>query len=122
MKDSQLHDVLTELECKIIAASPFPEKTRPFLLTDKQGNPQIRLKCGYVKAWKNKDKKMVSKNEALSGDNMTMSFWRIEMNKFQRAFNGSWSVMWTLHGAVVEPTQAEEKIETEDDESWIDDM
>ena len=113
--------MLTELECKIIAASPFPEKTRPFLLTDKLGNPQLRLKCGYVKAWKNADKKMVSKQEALSGDNMILSMWRIEMYMFQRAYNGSWSVMWALHGAVVEPAEEEEKAQS-DDESWIFEM
>ena len=118
---SRLHDVLTELDCKIIAASPFPEKTRPFLLTDKAGNPQLRLKCAFAKAWKNKDKKMISKTEALSGDNSTLSFWRIEMYRFQRAYNGTWSVMWALHGAVVEPAEAEEKQQS-DDESWIDEM
>ena len=118
---SRLHDVMTELECKIIAASPFPEKTRPFLLTDKQGNPQLRLKCGYVKAWKNKDKKMISKTEALSGDNSILSMWRIEMYRYIRAYSGTWSVMWALHGAVVEPAEAEEKVQS-DDESWIDDM
>ena len=118
---SRLHDVMTSLESKIIAASPFPERTRPFLLTDKVGNPQLRLKVGYVKAWKNKDKKMISKTEALSGENMTMSFWRMEMYRFARAYNGTWSVMWALHGAVVEPAEAEEKIDTED-ESWIDEM
>ena len=113
--------MLTELECKIIAASPFPEKTRPFLLTDKAGNPQLRLKCGYVKAWKNKDKKMVSKQEALSGDNMILSMWRMEMYRFARAYNGTWSVMWALHGAVVEPAEEEEKAQS-DDESWIFEM
>jgi hypothetical protein len=118
---SHLHDVMTSLESKIIAASPFPERTRPFLLTDKVGNPQLRLKVGYVKAWKNKDKKMISKTEALSGENMTMSFWRMEMYRFARAYNGTWSVMWALHGAVVEPAEAEEKQQS-DDESWIEEM
>jgi hypothetical protein len=121
VRDSRLHDILTELECKIIAASPFPEKTRPFLLTDKAGNPQLRLKCGYVKAWKNKDKKMVSKQEALSGDNSILSMWRWEMYMFQRAYNGTWSVMWALHGAVVEPEEDEEKVPSEE-ESWIDEI
>ena len=113
--------MLLALEHTILAATPFPEKTRPFLLTDKQGNPQLRLKVGFVKAWKNQDKKMISKDEALSGTNTTLTFWRMEMYRFQRVYNGTWSVMWALHGGVVEPTEAEDKPESEDD-SWIDDM
>ena len=121
VKDSRLHDVLLALEHTILAATPFPEKTRKFLLTDKQGNPQLRLKVGFVKAWKSKDKKMISKTEALSGDNSTLSFWRMGMYRFQRSYNGTWSVMWALHGGVVEPTEAKEKAQSED-ESWIDEM
>jgi hypothetical protein len=52
---------------------------------------------------------------------MTLSFWRMEMYMFQRAYNGTWSVMWALHGAVVEPAEEEEKVQSED-ESWIDEM
>ena len=121
VKGTRLHDVLTELECKIISASPFPEKTRPFLLNDKLGNPQLRLKCGYAKAWKNANKKLVSKSEALSGDNIKLTFFRMEMYMFQRAYNGTWSVMWALHGGVVEPADDEEKVQS-DDESWIEEM
>ena len=121
VKDSRLHHVLLALEHTIMSKSPFPEKTKPFLLTDTLGNPQLRLKVAFVKAWKNKDRKMISKDEALSGTNTILSFWRIEMNKFQRAFNGSWSVMWALHGGVVEEADEEEKVQSED-ESWIDQM
>jgi len=121
VKDSRLHHVLLALEHTIMSKSPFPEKTKPFLLTDTLGNPQLRLKVAFVKAWKNKDRKMISKDEALSGTNTILSFWRIEMNKFQRAFNGSWSVMWALHGGVVEEANDEEKQQSDDD-SWIDEM
>jgi hypothetical protein len=121
VKDSRLHHVLLAVERTIMSKSPFPEKTKPFLLTDKLGNPQLRLKVAFVKAWKNKHRKMISKDEALSGTNTILSFWRIEMNKFQRAFNGSWSVMWALHGGVVEEANDEEKQQSDDD-SWIDDM
>ena len=121
VKDSRLHEVLLALEHTILAKSPFPERTRPFLLTDALGNKQLRLKVAFVKAWKNKDRKMISKTEALSGNKIALSFWRMEMYRFQRAYNGTWSVMWALHGVVVEPTENEDKAQSED-ESWIDEM
>jgi hypothetical protein len=106
LDDQLLHSILSEVETKVLAASPNPQATQPLIQHDESGKypDSLKLKCAFTN-WvdANTGEPM---EEALASRNISLTSWCINVYRLNE-FRGRWYFGVNLLAAKVsraEPT------------------